>query len=285
MLLTFTLLGLAIALVWVPDIGYRSLSISLWVAAFIAAIASGLAYGLLSAPGILALGALFTSCLVAKRAQNAALRATTTLFAALLALGLALHVVPGFNNPVVSREIRLGLDSQPYTQYANFDKAAAGLILLAFFARRVTTFSEARKVVVPTVIAIILTAISVIVYALAAGYVRFDPKIPAVALTFLSINLLFTCVAEEVFFRGLVQERLMHVLSPNLHWVAVALSAGLFGLAHFAGGVSYVVLATIGGIGYSLVYARTRRVEPAVLTHFGVNAIHFFGFTYPHLAK
>lgn len=77
----------------------------------------------------------------------------------------------------------------------------------------------------------------------------------------------------------------MQALSRNLHWLAITVSSVLFGLAHFAGGVSYVVLATIAGVGYSLAYARTRRIESAVVTHFGVNAVHFFGFTYPHLAR
>ncbi len=47
----------------------------------------------------------------------------------------------------------------------------------------------------------------------------------------------------------------------------------------------YVVVATLSGLGYSIAYAATRRIEAAVLTHFGVNAIHFFGFTYPHLVQ
>jgi uncharacterized protein len=59
----------------------------------------------------------------------------------------------------------------------------------------------------------------------------------------------------------------------------------LFGLAHIAGGIVYVGLATIAGIGYSIVYLRTRRIESAIVTHFAVNAVHFFGFTYPHLAQ
>ena len=77
----------------------------------------------------------------------------------------------------------------------------------------------------------------------------------------------------------------MQLLSRNLQWVAVVASSLLFGVAHFAGGAPYVVLATIAGVGYSLVYARTRLIESAIVTHFGVNAIHFFGFTYPHLAR
>ena len=156
---------------------------------------------------------------------------------------------------------------------------------MVYFTRRVKTSHEALQIVWPTVIAVVLAAICVTVYAVSAGYVAFEPKIPDVALQYLTINLLFTCVAEEVFFRGLVQEQLMQALSSKLQWFAITASSILFGLAHFAVGTFYVVLATIAGVGYSLVYARTRRIESAIITHFGVNAVHFFGFTYPHLAR
>lgn len=205
--------------------------------------------------------------------------------AALLALALALHFVPGFNNPVIVEAFRVSEDAAPFTQYANFDKGAAGLLLLVFFCQRVTDWNGWRRLAAPTFIAAAATAAAVIIVALANGYVRPDPKLPAFTLAFLSVNLLFTCVAEEAFFRGLLQERLVRRLAaqPHYRWVPVVASSALFGAAHFAGGPALVLLATIGGVGYSLVYAATRRIEAAVLTHFAVNAVHFFGFTYPHL--
>ena len=43
--------------------------------------------------------------------------------------------------------------------------------------------------------------------------------------------------------------------------------------------------ATVAGLGYSIAYAATRRVEAAVLAHFAVNATQFLGFTYPYLVR
>jgi hypothetical protein len=85
----------------------------------------------------------------------------------------------------------------------------------------------------------------------------------------------------------LIQERITRALAayPRWRWVAVAASALLFGAAHGAGGALYAALATVAGLGYALAYATTRRVEAAVLTHFIVNAVHFLGFTYPHLLR
>jgi len=37
-------------------------------------------------------------------------------------------------------------------------------------------------------------------------------------------------------------------------------------------------LATLAGVGYGLAHACTRRIEPAILTHFAVNTAHYFLF-------
>ena len=286
MLLTFILLGLSVCSVWIPNVALgRGFSVPPWALLLAAAMASGLAYGALEWTAVIALTLLIAASLLAQRLNSRVWRTAFTVLAGLIVLALALHRVPGFNNPTVVDGVRLTEAASPFTQYANFDKGAAGLIVLVFFCQRVTSIEEWRRIAAPTLLAIGLTAPAVLASALVAGYVTFDPKLPSFALTFLAINLLFTCVAEEAFFRGLLQERLARALSPRWQWIAIAVSSVLFGLAHFAGGTLYVFLAAIAGLGYSLVYSATRRIESAVLTHFAVNAIHFFGFTYPHLAR
>lgn len=53
----------------------------------------------------------------------------------------------------------------------------------------------------------------------------------------------------------------------------------LFGLVHFGGGIRYVVLATIAGVGYGLAFHRSGRIEMSMLAHFTVNSIRFLFFT------
>jgi CAAX protease family protein len=48
--------------------------------------------------------------------------------------------------------------------------------------------------------------------------------------------------------------------------------------------VSYVVLAAAAGLGYAIVYHRTKSIEMSMLAHFGLNAVHFLLFTYPAVA-
>jgi membrane protease YdiL (CAAX protease family) len=66
-------------------------------------------------------------------------------------------------------------------------------------------------------------------------------------------------------------------------WWALSVASVLFGLAHAGGGPIYVALATVAGAGYGWAYLRTGKIEASILTHFALNAVHFFGFTYPAL--
>ncbi|MDI1261146.1 CPBP family intramembrane glutamic endopeptidase [Aquabacterium sp.] len=208
-----------------------------------------------------------------------------------LGLALAVHVLPGFHNPLLVNAVRTTPDAVPFTLYANFDKGSVGLLLLACLAPRLASWQDARAAVAPTLVAAVATAAAAIGAAWLAGQVRFEPKLgaalPPFAPTFLFVNLFFTCVAEEAFFRGLIQERLTRALAhrPGLIFLPILVSATLFGLAHLGGGPLYMAFATLAGLGYAGVYAKTRRVEAAVVTHFAVNATHFIFFTYPALGR
>jgi hypothetical protein len=94
-----------------------------------------------------------------------------------------------------------------------------------------------------------------------------------------------TALPEEALFRGVAQTWIARRLgeTPRAS-MAAALSAGmLFGLAHAGGGLLYVALATVAGIGYGWIFAATRSIGAAVAAHAGLNAIHFLFFSYPSL--
>ncbi len=100
-------------------------------------------------------------------------------------------------------------------------------------------------------------------------------------------NLFFTCVSEEAFFRGFLQRNLCKILQEYKHRHILSLTtvSTLFGLAHFAGGYKYVILATMAGFVYGYAYRKTQRIEAGILCHFGVNTFHFIFLTYPALAN
>ena len=287
--LPFLLLAVAIALVWAPAWPVGGRRLPPWTLAFAAACIAGT---FAPSPPVLAPSALASLALLAALAGCGAAsprwRCAFTVLAALLALAMSLHLLPGFRPVMLFRDVRLTPDAAPFALGLGFDKAAAGLLLLAAFSVRASSWRQFASQVPAIVAAAAATAVVAIGIALAAGYVRLEPKWGDAAPAFLAANLLFTCVAEEAFFRGLIQERLMRLSEtrgqPAWNWLAIAASTLLFGLAHAGGGATWMAVAIVAGLGYGLVYARTRSIEGAILVHFAVNAAHFVGFTYPRLA-
>ncbi len=284
--MTFTahaLLALSMCLLWWPRVT--------WAWAGLAALSVGVAaatnvVGLTGALGLLVLA---ITCAAVRLTRGSWVLTTV---AATLCLALSLHAMPGFSNPRVLDQVLVRPDALPFSLHANFDKGFAGLMLLACFCARWRSLAEARQDLRITAIAALLTCSVVLGLAWALGRIDWEGQWPTPSSAphavwwFLALNLCFTCVTEEAFFRGLLQERLHRLWPEHSIWQAmcVALSALWFGLAHIAGGWTHVGLASLAGLGCAWVYQRTRRVEAPILTHFALNAVHFTGFTYPQLA-
>lgn len=279
----FLFLALALCSVWLPPLPLGRRAVPPWLLLFVMAMAWGLIGGVVAPVAILALVLLTALAHGCATAPQRWLRLACGLVSAVLALALAMHKLPGFRNPLLLDHVVLSPGALPFTQYANFDKGAVGLILLALLSRRVASWAELGAVLRRTGPLLPLTIVVTLGFALAAGVVGIDFKLPPQTLTFVLVNLLFTVVAEETFFRGLLQARLATALARWTWgaWLAVALSAVLFGAAHLGGGVRYGILASIAGLGYAWAYQRTQRIEAAILVHIALNAVHFICFTYP----
>ncbi|MYM38057.1 CPBP family intramembrane metalloprotease [Pseudoduganella sp. CY13W] len=246
--------------------------------------------GALQVGGWLALATLLLAAWAYQHAARRTPRLLGGLCTLLLALALAMHKVPGFVNPVLLKGVLVSADAIPFTQYANLDKSCVGLVLLALVSQRITSMAQLRAALRTAAPIAALTVVAVMAAALASGLVRVEPKLPAYTLQFVVVNLFFTVIAEETFFRGLIQGQLARWLDqcwPQARWcglLAVLISALLFGAAHLAGGATYAALAALAGLGYAYAYHATGRIEAAIATHLLVNTVHFIGFTYPALA-
>jgi membrane protease YdiL (CAAX protease family) len=251
------------------------------------ALVCGFVGHFVQAPAVIGLTALFALAKYSTKPEiGKGLK--TALFAGVvvLSLALALHLVPGFKNPLLVENIKFSPSSAPFTQYANFDKASVGLVLVLFFCARVSSVRELGSVLRKAAPATVALAVVVLGLSLLTGLTRIDVKVPGFTAAFLATNLLFTCVAEEAFFRGLLQPRLSAALSKTRFGeaVAIAVSGILFGAVHLAGGMTYALLATVAGLGYAYLYSKTTRIEAPVFAHFLVNALHFLLLTYPQVA-
>jgi membrane protease YdiL (CAAX protease family) len=207
------------------------------------------------------------------------------VFLILFCLFFGNHKIPGFNNWLILPEFVLSSDAFPISLYLNFDKAIIGLFIIGFGMSTVGSLRECSSLFKMTLPIIFYTASVLLGLSLATGYVRVDLKWFEFSWIWLLVNLLFTCVAEEAFFRGFLQHKLTLLMQflkfgSFISWI---FSSILFGLAHLAGGWGYVCLSTVAGLFYGHAFRKTSKIEASILVHFSVNAIHFLFFTYPAL--
>lgn len=80
-------------------------------------------------------------------------------------------------------------------------------------------------------------------------------------------------LAEEVVFRGAILRTLLRVFGNRWHWVAIAISALVFGAVH--GNLPQFVHATIIGMLLGWMYYRTGSIVPGIVLHWVNNSIAF----------
>ncbi|QRV25519.1 CPBP family intramembrane glutamic endopeptidase [Marinomonas foliarum] len=284
--MAFYLLGLSILLVFAP-LKFSIIKIPLWGMSSLIAVLVGFIEGVLSIQGVAVIfvysGLLFASLLL----RVVWLRRVVVGIFGVFSLALATHLLPGFNNNAVVIDESVSRDGIPFSLYANFDKGLAGLFLIVYFFRGQANVSYFKALQKSKGALVIFFATPCLALGLATllGLIHIDVKLPSFWLAFLVINLLFTCVAEEAFFRGFMQRELSNWLKGKSYMFVIPIvPALLFGIAHVGGGIEYVIVAGVAGLGYGYLYYLTNRIELSILCHFIVNALHLFLFTYPMLA-
>ena len=286
MIPTFAFLTIAILSLWFGGENVGRVRRFIWLAPFIAAVVAGLATGIVRPIALLWIATFALATYTFGTGLPGRGRGVIAAIAiVVLAAGLMAHQLPGFRNPLVISNRTFGPDAVPFRLHLNFDKTLAGLFILGFCHSRIIRVTEWRSMAARAwPVALGMTGL-LLILSFTSGYVRFDPKFPRESWLWMMVNLCYTCVAEEALFRGFIQAQLQRLWENVRHgrWFALAIASILFGLAHAAGGPAYVVLASVAGAGYGWAYRRTGRIEASILTHFALNATHFFFFTYPAL--
>ena len=184
-----------------------------------------------------------------------------------MVLGLlaGFHLVPGIHDvPLYSRWWESGSRLLPFA--LDIDKAYAGL-LLALIAAQFHPQRRSLQAIwlIPVGIAGLILLVWLIGYPL-------QPRVPEYAAARFFVNLVVTCFAEELFFRGALQRELMLYLAPV---PSIAIASLLFGAVHISHGWPLALFGTIAGVLYGYIYRRTGLLSLSVLTHFLVNVAWF----------
>lgn len=284
-LATYTTLLLAVIGLWCG----RKVWLPMTALAIVFGYASGILTGVAAAWLVLMAGCCVLYLRFRAPGTGAHRLAKAIAAVGVLAVGILLgtHSLPGFHNFRVAHEVTLSPGATPYTLYLNFDKTMVGVLIIGVLQIPLICTARAGSSALMRATPVLLATVAVtIAGSLALGYVRVDAKWHELFWIWAPANLLMTCLSEEAFFRGFLQREIRAALAGRRYAepLAIGIAAAAFGAAHLAGGTAYAVLATLAGAGYGYAYARTGRLEMAMLTHFALNATHFLLFTYPRAA-
>ncbi|CAM3108062.1 CAAX protease family protein [Pseudomonas floridensis] len=258
-----------------------------WLVLSLLSIGYGLAlsYGSLTLPAALGLSLLIIAGVCVQRARPRYVRVIGHGVFILTGLALAVSLMPGFNNAVVIDAIRFTPDAAPFTMDLNLDKPLIGFWLLLACPWILVSTGIAHSLKVGA-LAMVVTSAFCMTAAVLMGITGWTPKWPAQSTIWWVNNLLLVTLTEELFFRAYLQGGLQRwfgsarFASP----LAIVITACLFGLSHLGAGWEWVLLAGMAGIGYGMAW-RFGGLSAAVISHFGLNLVHFGLFTYPMLDR
>jgi len=217
--------------------------------------------------------------------NNIFVRAISFILLVVFATLFSYHLMPGFSSLLALNQVQLSTLSSPFSMYLNFDKVMAGVMLYVLSP----LYSAERKIDASslqyTIFALIACIAVIVGVAYTSGYIKLDAKLPSILPIFVLNNFFFVCFAEEVIFRGFLQNNIQKLLGKygaKFPYLAIILSALVFGICHYKGGLIYVAVATISGGFYGYTYHRTNRILCAMIVHCGLNLFHLLLFTYPY---
>jgi membrane protease YdiL (CAAX protease family) len=240
-----------------------------------------LVYGQLSITVSVTIGLLIMAGICLTQFTHWAVRTFGHLLFIALAAGLASHWLPGFFSARVIAATRFSPEAAPFSMYLNLDKPLIGF-WIALACPWVFTAVTLRRTLTTSSLTLPITTAICLATAAGMGLIGWVPKWPEQGGIWALNNLLLVTLTEELVFRGYIQGGLTRLLKrvPGHQALAILLASLMFGLSHYGAGWQWMLLAGMAGVGYGIAY-RFGGLPAAVVTHFGLNLVHFSLFTYP----
>ena len=199
---------------------------------------------------------------------------------------LAIYRPDHFNYPLMFSQSQLHPGGFAFDLRVNTAKLLAGWIVIVLFWRNTKNVIDVfGQNTFARVVFTVFMALAINGLAYQLLNLHWYSKEMGLIAQFLLVNVLVTCVAEEAFFRVLIQRRLMISCEGLPFWVRLTVplvtTTVLFLAVHGELTTAQFFVHAIAGLSYGLLYSITGNVWYCVALHAGVNAIHFTFLTYP----
>lgn len=199
---------------------------------------------------------------------------------------VAIYRPHGFHYPLIWHADELYPGGDAFSLFINLSKALGGYLVVVWLAHAIFSGSGAPNSDLSRrhVMLVVMGAIaSILVTANVVFDVSWHPKLPDGVMYFILVNLFVTVIAEEAFFRVLLQDQISRYFRHRglRLGVSVGVVSVLFALAHTTSIGPAFALYLFAGFVYAAVYARTQRLWASIGVHFGVNLFHFTLLQYP----
>ena len=180
-----------------------------------------------------------------------------------------------------------------YTSHITLVSNLLALVILALFflIRRKQVLREvglvktrppmvaAAAALAPGLYAIVITLLGFLPEEWLSAYNEASAALSDTSIWAFLATVIAAPLAEEIIFRGLIQSRLSRVM-PG--WLAVVISALLFGLCH--GQAVWIAYAFLLGLFFGWIALRSKSILPTIIAHVVFNAIGHFSVYLPETA-
>ena len=207
--------------------------------------------------------------------------------AIVLGILVGLYRPHDFNYPLVFSVEQFYDGGLPSSLYINIAKFFAGIITLFFLL----SYKPVTPIYIQSKFSQFTFSLVLALLILGMAYEILDLQIHVkpfkYILLFGLVNLLVTCLAEEAFMRLLLQSQIQKFISGTIKhrfWqeiIPLGVTTFIFVVTHSVQGLNNILIYTVAGFCYGLIYSLTKNVRASIAVHFTVNIIHFSFFTYP----
>lgn len=214
------------------------------------------------------------------------IKAGLFLLLAPLAFWVASYEPEGFAYPQLLSLAGDGGESARYELLIDFAKGVAGFLLLYLLWPKLGE-NEFVASTWLSVSLLLLAPLFIISVAISVLGLQSQPKSIEQILQFAAVNLLITCVAEEVFMRFLFQQNLRNAVASFTsnrtlqEFIPLLLVTGIFVAIHSGISGAAIWVYALAGFLYGLSYTLSKNILYPIAIHFLVNLVHFSFLTFP----